>query len=223
VTAVARRETIPWGVMVLLGAMEDDEVPAWRTPYDEQVDRFEKHVKFVEQGCKMSEEMRLLPEQREAARKSRLESEARDFHNDVRRRLMKDQQRKEAEVLEAMQSQKLPITIVAEASRKWLLKRYGILAGNITAGTIIEQILFGMVQDGPFARRLALMLDLWKGWSQSGGMTKSHFFAVKEDHVAFSLASFVLLAIRSTINEPTGSVVGDLQQCLRMWNKVRLG
>lgn len=222
VVSLARRETVPGGVMVLLGAMTDEEVPAWRTPYDDQAERFEKHVKFMEQGRKMNEEMRLPPEQREAARRKRLETEAMDFHNDFRRRRMKEDQRREAEIFEAMQSRRLPIALVADANRKWLLKKFD-LPESLATLALVEQVLFGMVHDGSFARRLSVMLDLWKNWSQSGGMTKSHFLAVKEDQVIFALASFVLFVIRSTVSEPTGSVVGDLQECLRMWKKVRLG
>jgi hypothetical protein len=222
VVSVARRESVPCGVMVLIGAMTDDEVPAWRTPYDDQAERFERHVKFLEQSRKMNEEMRLPPDQRDAARQKRVQDDAMDFHNDFRRRRMKEEQRREAQVLEAMQSQKLPITIVAEANRKWLVQKFD-LPETITILALIEQILFGMVQNDSFARRLSVMLDLWKNWSQSGGMTKSHYLAVKEDQIVFSMASFVFFIIRSTVNEPTGSVVGDLQECLRMWKKVRLG
>ncbi|KAF2112615.1 hypothetical protein BDV96DRAFT_580025 [Lophiotrema nucula] len=222
VVAVARRETVPSGVMVLLGAVNDDEVPTWRTPYDDQADRFEKHVKFVESSRKMNEENRLPPAERDAARRRRIEQEARDFHTDFQRRRMREDQRREAEIGEAMQSRRLPIPVVAEANRKWLIQKFG-LAENMTLMALIEQVMYGMANDVSLARRLAVMLDLWKNWAQSGGMTKSHYLAVKEDQIVFSLASFVLYVIRSTVSEPTGSVVGDLQECLRMWKKVRLG
>ncbi|KAF2653107.1 hypothetical protein K491DRAFT_634397 [Lophiostoma macrostomum CBS 122681] len=222
VVALARRETVPFGVMVLLGTMADEDGPAWRTPYDEQAERFERHVKFLEQSRKINEEMRLPPDQREAARSTRLATEAADFHNDFLRKRMKDEKRREAEIVEAMQSQRLPISVIAEANRKWLLKKFE-LSETITTLVLVERVLFGMVQNEPFARRLCVMLDLWKNWSHAGGMTKSHYLAVKEDQVIFSLASFVLLMIRSTVSEPTGSVVGDLQECLRMWKRVRLG
>jgi hypothetical protein len=222
VIALTRRETVPCGVMVLLNTMTDDMVPAWRTPYDEQAARFERQVKFSEQTRQAMEEMRLPPDQRAAAQRNRIAKEALDFHHEVHRKRLQQEQRREAEVLEALQSQKLPVSIVAEAHRKWFLNEFQLPESLKTRG-LVEQILFGMLQDARFAKRLAVMLDLWKNWSQSGGMTKSHFSAVKEDQVMFALASFVLLAIRSTVNEPTGSVVGDLQECLRVWAKVRLG
>lgn len=222
VVAMTRRESVPCGVMVLLGAMTDDEVPAWRTPYDAQANQFEKHVKFAERSRQMVDEMRLPPAQREAARQKRLQTEAQDFHNDFRRKMMREEQRKEAEIVEAMQSQKLPISVVADANRRWLSRKYS-LSETISTSALAEQVLFGMVQDSRFAHRIAAMHDCWKSWSQSGGMTKSHYLAAKEDQVVFALASFLLLTIRNTVNEPTGSVVGDMQECLRKWNKVRLG
>ncbi|KAF2277816.1 uncharacterized protein EI97DRAFT_431889 [Westerdykella ornata] len=222
VVALARRESVPCGVMVLLGAMTDDEVPAWRTPYDEQAESFERHVKFAERSRQMAEENRLPPAEREKARRKRMAQEATDFHNESQRRMRRLQQRYEAEVLEALQSQRLSISIVAEANRKWLVKRFD-LPDTLSSRDLLQQVLYGMVQNASFAKRLAAMLDSWKSWSQSGGMTKGHYLDIKQDNAAFALASFVLDAIRSTVNEPTGSVVGDLQECLRMWNKVRLG
>ncbi|OCK82898.1 hypothetical protein K432DRAFT_402496 [Lepidopterella palustris CBS 459.81] len=222
ILAVARRETVPCGIMCLLGIMADTEVPTWRTPYDNQADQFERHIKFAEQTRKVQAEMRLPPDQREAARKIRVEQEAFDFHNEHRRRRMKEEQRREQEVTEAMTSQKLGIAVVAEANRKWLASK-GHVKETTTIAAIVEQVLFHMIQNEGFAKRISTMLDLWKSWTQSGGMTKTHFSAVSEEHVIFMLASTVLFAIKNTATEPTGSVVSDLQECLRIWKKVRLG
>ncbi|KAF2248412.1 hypothetical protein BU26DRAFT_520093 [Trematosphaeria pertusa] len=222
ILSLARRDTVPCGVMVLLGAMTDEQVPAWRLPHDEEAERFERHVKFMEQGRKMTEEARLPPEQREAARRKRLEHEAADFHNDFRRRRMREDQRRESEMAEAMQSQRLPIDVVADAHVKYLVDKFRLSEG-VTVLVLVEQILYGMAQDTSFAKRISIMLDLWKSWAQSGGMTKSHYLAVKEDQVIFALASCVLAVMRGMVSEPMGSVVGDLQECLRIWKKVRLG
>lgn len=222
VLSIARRETVPCGVMVLLGAMSDDEVPTWRTPYDDQAERFEKHVKFMEQSRKMNEEMRMPPEQREAARRKRLETEGIKFHEDFQRRRMKEDQRREAELHEAIQSQRLPIMRVADANLQYLKQKFK-LPSSFGMSDAVEQILYGMVHDQAFSKRLSTMLDLWKNWAQSGGMTKSHYLTVKEDPVHFALASCVLAVMRGMVSEPMGSVVGDLQECLRIWKKIRLG
>ncbi|KAF1972398.1 hypothetical protein BU23DRAFT_555195 [Bimuria novae-zelandiae CBS 107.79] len=222
ILALARHSTVPCGVMVLLETMTDDEVPAWRTPYDDQAERLERQVKAQNQSRVMMEEARLPPAQRDAARKSRMEREAMDFHNDHRRRILMLQQRREAETLEAIQSQRLPIGLVAGANLKFLKHRLRL--GVVPSlSTVVEHILHGMLQDSSFARRLSVMLDLWKSWAQSGGMTKSHYLAVKEDQVTFALASCLLAILRDMVSEPSGSVVGDLQECLRIWKKVRLG
>jgi hypothetical protein len=222
VMALARRDTVPCGVMVLLGMLTDAEVPTWHTPHNDQADIYERHVKSMEQTRKRQEEARLPPAEREAARQKRVAFEGQEFHNEFRKKMMMADQRKEAELLEAMQSQKLPISVIADASRKWLLRKFELDQAT-TNLALVEQVLYGMIHDIQFANRIAAILDLWKNWSLSGGMTKSHYLAVKEDQVVFSLASFVLLMIRSTVSEPTGNVVGDLQECLRMWKKVRLG
>lgn len=223
ILSIAHRETVPCGVMVLLQILTDDEVPAWRmTQHDEQAEQFEKHVRFTEQSRKMSEENRLPPAQREEARRKRLESEAIDFHNETRRRLMRDKQRREAEVIDALQSQRLPFPVIVHANLRFLRSRMSLERKPHVAG-LLEQIMYAMLQDAAFARRIATMLDLWKSWAQSGGMTKSHYLAVKEDQLTFALASVVWAAMMEMVSEPQGSVVGDLQECLRLWKKVRLG
>ncbi|OAG04542.1 uncharacterized protein CC84DRAFT_1164982, partial [Paraphaeosphaeria sporulosa] len=218
---LARHSTVPCGVMVLLDTMTDEEVPAWRTPYNDQAERLERQVKAQQQSRAMLEEGRLPPAQRDAARRDRIQREAMDFHNDFRRRMLVQEERREAEMLEAIQSQKLHVGIVAQANLKALKKKLR-LSSVPTLTMVVEHILYGMLQDRAFAQRLSVMLDLWKNWAQSGGMTKSHYLAVKEDQVMFSLASCVLAIIRDMVSEPSGSVVGDLQECLRMWKKVRL-
>ncbi|OCK98948.1 uncharacterized protein K441DRAFT_653324 [Cenococcum geophilum 1.58] len=222
ILAVARRETVPCGVMVLMGVVADDEVPAWRTPHDSQADQFERHVKFTEQARRIQEEMRLPPDQREAARRKRVQQEAIDFHNEHRRRRLLEERRKEQEMTEAMTSRKLGIAVVAEANRKWLIGK-GYVKETTTIAALVEQILFGMVQSEGFAKAISMILDQWKTWTQSGGMAKTHFQAVKESQVLFALASCVLFVIKNTATEPTGSVVSDLQECLRIWRRVRLG
>jgi len=234
ILTLARHNTVPCGVMVMLGTLTDEEVPAWRTPaLDEQAELLEKHVRFVEQARKASEEARLPPDLRDAARRKRLETDAMDFHNEFRRKRMREEQRREAEILEAMQSQKLPINIVARANLTYLsriLKLSSLTTDSPpttspSTSTLLQQILYAMAYDPSFATRLVTMLDLWKNWAQSGGMTKSHYVAVKEDQITFALASVVLAGVREVGGEGmgSGSVAGDLQECLRVWRKVRLG
>jgi hypothetical protein len=221
ILTLARHNTIPCGIMVLLGTMTDAEVPAWRTPnHDEEAERFERHVEFMEQSRAMNEEMRLPPAERQVASRKRLER----VHNNFKRKRMRDEQRHEAQILEAIQSQKLPIHLVCAANITYLASTLK-LSATTTPSTqdVLSQILYAMANDVSFATRLATMLDLWKNWAMSGGMTKSHYLAVKDDQMAFALASVVLAGLRGVVGEQTGSVVGDLQECLRMWKKVRLG
>lgn len=222
ILALSRHSTVPCGVMVLLGTMSDDEVPAWRTPHDDQAEHLERALKAQAQSRTMLEEARLPPAQREAARKNRMEREAMEFHGDFRRKLLAQEQKREAQLLEAIQSQKLPIGIVANANLKFLKQRLR-LGAVPSLSAVVERTLYGMLQDPSFAQRIGVMLDLWKNWAQSGGMTKSHYMAVKEDQVTFALASCFLAIMRDMVSEPSGSVVGDLQECLRIWKKVRLG
>jgi len=67
------------------------------------------------------------------------------------------------------------------------------------------------------------MLDAWKSWAEGGGMTKVQFEKVKQEQLSFAYAACVLCLIKDTSGGAAGSIVSDLQECLRMWRKVRLG
>lgn len=222
IMTLARHPTVPCGVMVLLGTLTDDDVPAWRTPLNDQAEQLERQLKLQNFSRTLQEEGRLPPAQREAARRNRQQQDAIDFHNEMRRRHVLQEQRREAQELEAIQSQKLPIGIVANANLKFLKQRLRLSAVP-SLSVVVEHILYGMLQDPAFARRISIMLDLWKSWAQSGGMTKSHYLTIKEDQVTFALASCLLAIMRDMVSEPMGSIVGDMQECLRIWKKVRLG
>lgn len=222
ILSIARRESVPSGIMVLLGIMGEDEVPTWRLPYDDEAERFERHIKFVDSARKMDAIRRLPPDQQAAARRAQIDQDATDFFNDNRRRTMQMQRRREEEIIEALNSQKVGISVIGEASRKWLVRQENIVE-TMNIANLVEDVLFSMIESPEIAYRLASMLDLWRNWTENGGMTKTQFQTVKEDQLAFALASCVLYLIKETSTDPAGAVVSDLQECLRMWRKVRLG
>ncbi|KAF2196052.1 hypothetical protein GQ43DRAFT_279916 [Delitschia confertaspora ATCC 74209] len=222
-----RRDTMPRGILVLLGLLSDAEVPKGRTPLGQNAEIFEKHLKLTEQARRIQEENRMPPgPARDEARRKRTENDAREFHNEMMRKLAEQQRRKEEEVGEALRSPRVGVGVVGKATLAFLEKDFYCnqpKIASLTTEAVVEQILYGMLVGERFAQRLASMLDLWKTWAGAGGMTKSDYEVVKEDKVAFVLASLVLCVIRSTISEPMGAVGGDLQECMRVWKMVRLG
>ncbi|EJT76998.1 hypothetical protein GGTG_06912 [Gaeumannomyces tritici R3-111a-1] len=84
-------------------------------------------------------------------------------------------------------------------------------------------LLHRMVLERAFADRLCRLLDLWMAWADNGGMRKSDFQALEADKVTFALATLVVALISDASSAVEGTLSMDLQECLRMWRKVRLG
>lgn len=76
ILAFARKETVPCGVMVLLGMVDESETPEWATKhhdYGASLDQFAQRHR--EQRMAMDAEARMPPAQREAAARDRMQRE----------------------------------------------------------------------------------------------------------------------------------------------------
>jgi len=125
-------------------------------------------------------------------------------------------------MMEALQSPKWETTRVAEHNLAWL-KRRGDVAESLSIEVVVGTILHRMVLDGEFASALCRMLDMWKAWAEIGGMKKADLAAIQEDQVRFAEATLLVALIKDTTAAHEGTLSMDLQECLRMWRKVRLG
>jgi hypothetical protein len=222
IVAFSTRESIPGGSMVLMDLISEDAVPTWRTPYD---DKMEKHEAWVQQQKKLQlqmEEMKLTPQERTKRWLARQHSEHFEREAERKRKELEAEQKLETDIKEALSSQRMGMAAVADACRQWLIKQQHALEGE-DVGSIVERILWEMVKSEEMARAIAEMLDAWKSWAEGGGMTKMHFERAKEDRLIFAYAACVLYSINQASGSAAGRVVSDLQECLRMWRKVRLG
>lgn len=222
VVHLARRDVIPCGAMVLLDFLTDNDVPAWRTPHNDSMERFERMQKMMEQGRAMAEEMRLPPEEQRKAREARMKMQMHNFHYEHQKKRLEEEKRREEQVKEALISQKLNIGKVAEACGKWLEKEKHVSEG-LSVALVGEKALWDMIVDEEFAREIADMLENWSGWADNGGMTKAQFEELKKQKVSFAYAACLLGVIRDASNATTGDLVTDMRSCLRLWPKVRLG
>lgn len=219
---LARRDSIPGGVMVLLGLMADDEVPTWRTPYDHESEELEARLRARNQQLEILNEMKLPPAEQSNARMARMRRQMEEFQQNSQRRAIEERKHQEQEMVEAFNSHRLGIRVVAEASRKWLVQKDIIFEG-LTIPGVVEQILFCMIKREDIANRVSGMLDRWRNWTENGGMTNQHFQMVRDETTVFAFASFILCVIMDASKDPAGNVVSDLQDCLRIWKVVRLG
>jgi hypothetical protein len=84
-------------------------------------------------------------------------------------------------------------------------------------------VLHRMILDGQFADAICGILDLWRVWSDNAGMRKADLNTLREQQVVFAQASLLVAVIKESTIAMQGSLSVDLQECLGMWKKVRLG
>ncbi|KAF2400815.1 hypothetical protein EJ06DRAFT_407582 [Trichodelitschia bisporula] len=218
---LAQREVVPCGVLVLLSALAEDAVPVWRAPFDDRLEVHERAVKAQARMRRMMEEGRLPPAEAAKARQARFLEENHEMMAEMGRRRLREEQKAEREIKEALGSQRLGVGVVADANVRWLVEK-GYVQPEATVAVVVEGVLWGMMAEAEMARAVADMLETWRNWAD-GGMTKGHVEMLKREQLTFAYASCVMALIRETSGGESGSIVGDLQECLRMWRKVRLG
>lgn len=219
---LSSRDIIPCGAMVLLDFLTDNDVPAWRTERDDSMEQFERQQKMLAQGRQMMEEMGMSTEERRKAQDARMKKQMWDFHYENQKRRLEDEKRREEEVKEALVSQKLSVSRIAEASRKWLEKEKHIGEG-LSVALVCEKALWEMIFEEEFSRNISAMLDSWSGWAENGGISKAQFEDLKSKKTVFAYAACLLAVIKDASNAAAGDLVTDMRECLRMWKKVRLG
>ncbi|SPQ23185.1 6ec725cf-b8a6-43d0-9544-816bd4b7eac4 [Thermothielavioides terrestris] len=212
----ARRETVPCGVLVLLGVVDEAATPEWATrqhggddDHARQLDLFARRHR--EQRAAMEAEARMPPAQRAAAVQQRVMRENQERLQDMQDRLRAEAQRKETRMMEALQSPKWDTKLVAEHNLAWL-KTTGAVSGEFGVKEVVGTLLHRMVLDGEFTSRLCRMLDLWKAWAENGGMRKSDLAALQEDQTTFAYATLLVAIIEGTSSALEGTLSMDLQE-----------
>jgi hypothetical protein len=222
VTEFALLDSVPCGVLELWGFMSSEQTPVWRTPFDNSMEEVEQRHREKKRMERMMNEGKLKGQAWHDAVHARFAEERREKQYDAERKLVEDQQRQAQEMVEALGSPRVGIRPVAEACRKWLVGKE-LVADDDKIPTIVERLLWEMVTKQEAAWEVAKILDAWKHWADNGGMTKAQYDSMKESLTTFAFASCLLCLIADTAEAMSGSVVSDLQECMRLWKRVRLG
>ena len=167
-------------------------------------------------------ESSLSPEERAKAfreRQARSHDEWIDKMNATRRR---DAQRVETRMIEALQSPKWNSSLVANHLLNWL-KQEGHVDVRHDLRRAVDVVLWKMVCDANFAAEIGGVLDSWKAFDDNGGMRKADYLDLKGKVVPFAYASLMIAIIADSVTAASGSLAIDLQECVRVWKKVRLG
>ncbi|KAL8996552.1 MAG: hypothetical protein Q9169_003947 [Polycauliona sp. 2 TL-2023] len=228
--------SIPCGVLVLVGLVSPKDAPEWESPQSPESDHLEKHERFSSQQQAIRRE-KLLPEeqQRQAAslrQAEELTAIGTRIKKEQRERAEKDERRER----EAVNSARMEIDLIANAALKRMegegLFKVKANSNKDLLQTAVEQLLLGIygAAVGKKAQEWALdactMLDRWQDWAGRGGMTTKDLKAVLKDKEAFYWAAVAVGLVTKVCGEDGADGDGlpnDIRECLRAWNKVRLG
>jgi hypothetical protein len=224
ILAFAKKDSIPCGVLVILDIIEESTTPEWATKYenDEEEQRDARIREMKEDSRAMMREQNMTPEERYDSFHER----ARHKHDNwvasrtaARRR---EAQRAETRMMEAFTSPKWGNKLAAENFLAWL-KKEGHMDGSFNLERAVEVLLWRMVNEPEFAVDLTKMLDGWKAFVDNGGLRKGDYSTLKEDKVMFGYATLLVAMIEGSVTAAYGTLAMDLQECVRIWKRVRLG
>lgn len=244
VKSFVRKDSVPCGVMVMLGLLPEEEAPQWSSEKENRHENVERarlqHQKLTARMAAERLEATMPPEQARIHKANRQARDLQEFHNEVVATSAARQEREERMIKDAIASPRMSIKKVAEACLTWLIEK-GEVGKEWTVEQVAEAVLYFIAvelqsprsteeakPDEGDAMRIVRVLDEWTSWTTAGGMKKQqyHLLEGEKDRLAFCYAvSLVAVVAEFTTsnNSGTGKVGADMLECLRLWRKVRLG
>lgn len=220
--SLATKDTIPCGVLVLLGLLAADSAPDWETEYDPLEDSRAHHNNFLAKQRSIAAERMMGAEQARAARVAREAAELHQMGEDFRARIARQRERETRREREAFASGRLEARVVADAATEWLTQEKMLREGAATPEAI-EGLLVRMVKQEEIAMSVFSLLERWKEWSDRGGMNTEDLAIFRANRVGFCYAVCVMALFKDVCAKEESSLAADMQECIRCWKTVRLG
>lgn len=220
--ALSAKDTIPCGVLVLLGFFVEHEAPDWETKYDsfEEVEQF--HNSFLAKQRAIAAERMMTGDQARIARISREAEERARFGEVHRARIAQQREREERREREAFASGRLEARVAADAGIRWLVAE-GALRDGAKTQEAVKGLLIRMVKGERIAMGVCDILERWRCWSDRGGMNAEDLATFRNNKTGFAYATCVMGLLREACAKNESSVTADMQECIRVWHKIRLG
>ena len=219
---LATKDTIPCGVLVLLGLLSAESAPDWETKYDPLEDSRAHHNNFLAKQRAIAAERMMSAEQARVARVAREAAELHQIGEDFRARIARQRERESRREREAFASGRLEARVVADAATEWLIQEKTLREGSATQEAV-EELLIRMVKQEGVAMSVFSLLERWKGWSDRGGMNTEDLAIFRANKVGFCYAVCVMALCKDVCAKEESSLAADMQECIRCWKTVRLG
>ena len=220
--SLATRDTVPCGVLVTLGLLDESEAPPWETKYD----RFEfaqrHHSEFLTRQREIASENKMSPDQAAIARSKRLAAEMQQTHDHMRMDMERDRERRVKQQREAVGSSRLDTIAVTNAAVKYLKAEKSIGESEGTEAAVVA-VLVGMMKQEERAMEVCTILERWRAWIDRGGMTIEDLENLEKNLLVFCSAACIMGLIRDVSTKEESQVALDMRECVQHWKKVRLG
>lgn len=219
---LSAKDTIPCGVLVLLGLLAEHEAPDWETKYDSFEEIQQHHNSFLAKQRAIAAERMMTGDQARIARMAREAEERARFGEDHRARMARQRERGERREREAFASGRLEARVAADAGICWLVGE-GLLRDGSKTQEAVEGLLVRMVKGERIAMGVCDILERWRDWSDRGGMNAEDLAVFRNNKTAFCYAACVMGLLREVCTKDESSVAADMQECIQFWKKIRLG
>jgi hypothetical protein len=222
ITTFVKRKSVPCGVMVLLGFLNNDDVPPWSSPPPSlQASAREMSERMQQDMYERRLEDAMPPAQAAEARRVRIMRSAHDFHSQhiARQQALRDYE--ERRLVEAIQSSRLENNTVAQATLAYLISEK-VIPEDYTTEDLALAVLYLMVVDNAKAKLVGDILERWALWSQFGGMQRVQLDLLIQNKVAFCYAAALMAVVYNAETGDTNPST-DMLACLKSWKRVRLG
>ena len=221
-TILASRESIPCGVLVTLGLLDESEAPAWETKYDGFENAHRHHSDFLTRQREIQAENKMSPEQADIARTKRRATEMQQMMDRTRIDMQQVRERKATRQREAIGSPRLDTTFVSKAALKHLKAEKRIDDGDRFEAAV-ETVLIGILNQEESSVAVCTILEKWRAWTDRGGMTVADLETLEKEKLAFCNAACVMGLVKEISSKEESAVALDMRECVEHWRKVRLG
>ncbi|KAG8874064.1 hypothetical protein FRB97_006195, partial [Tulasnella sp. 331] len=217
----AKRDSIPHGLLVLLGMRNEDETPLGRERLElrNKMAHEKRSRELMDQGRRMQQMTTMSSAERQKAMAEEGQATLRRMADERRQRQVEELERR----AEALSSPRISTRVVAEAAFEWLKANGHVHGGShpeITMSYLAHSILHSMVFDKVLAVSIAGILDSWIGWTDTV-INDAHCDVLRQNQADFCYAAVLLNEIAEyEINGKVHPVARDLDECQRVWKTV---
>ncbi|MCJ1280360.1 hypothetical protein MMC21_008187 [Puttea exsequens] len=220
--SLAIRDTIPCGVLVTLGLLDESETPEWETKYNRDESAYRSHARFVASSREMMAEAKMPPEQARLAREKRQMAESQAFHDQCADDRARDRERRIKRRREAIGSPRLESAVVSNSALDYM-KEQKLVNRDAGIKDVAEALLVSLLKQEEQAMKAVSILERWRAWGDRAGMLLEDLDSLEDDKLAFCRAACVLDLFKETSTKKESAVALDMRECVQQWRKVRLG